>query len=480
VSLDPERAAAACLFPSFHGIRAPDWIRSWLERGIGGVVLFARNVDSRGQLSALTGELRAERPDVLVAIDEEGGDVTRLEADTGSSYPGNSALGAVDDVELTERVAAAMGSDLAAVGVNVDLAPVADVNSNRENPIIGVRSFGSDPALVARHVAAFVVGLQGVGVAACAKHFPGHGDTEVDSHLELPVVAADRDTLEQRELPPFRAAVEAGVRSIMTAHISLPAIDSAPATLSRAVLQGLLREELGFAGVVITDALEMRGVSASVGVEEGAVRAIEAGADALCLGGDLGDDETSAVHGAIVGALRSGRLAEGRLAEAAGRVAELASWGSHQRPRRAEDSEVGMTAARRALEADGPAAITRPALVVELRPPASIAAGEAKHGLGEAIRDRAPSTEVVTLREAPDDPAALARSSDGQLVVVLRDAHRHAWQRETTEALVAAADGAIVVETGLPLWRPGGSTPYLATHGTGRVNFQAAAERLTG
>src|SRR5262249_50134167 len=239
------RLALGCLFPGFPGLEPPDWVRRRLADGLGGVVLYAWNVESAEQVSGLTEALRAERRDVLVAIDEEGGDVTRLDAATGSSYPGAAALGVIDDTDLTEAVAAAMGNDLAAVGVNFDLAPVADVNSNPSNPIIGIRSFGATPELVARHVAAFVHSLQEAGVAACAKHFPGHGDTEADSHLELPTIKVDRDTLAARELVPFRAAIEAGARSIMTAHIVVPALDGRPATTSSAILTGLLRDELG-------------------------------------------------------------------------------------------------------------------------------------------------------------------------------------------------------------------------------------------
>jgi len=256
------RAAATCLFPSFDGATAPDWALRWLERGLGGVVLFARNIESPDQVSALARSLRAEHCDLLIATDEEGGDVTRLESRTGSSYPGNWALGVVDDTALTEQVAASIAGELAAVGINYDFAPVADVNSNAANPVIGIRSFGSEPALVARQVAAFVTGLQGQGVAACAKHFPGHGDTSQDSHLELPVVAGDLD----EALEPFRAAIAAGVRSVMTAHVRVPSLDDEQATLSPRILQELLREELGFAGVAITDALEMRAVSATVGI----------------------------------------------------------------------------------------------------------------------------------------------------------------------------------------------------------------------
>jgi beta-N-acetylhexosaminidase len=467
-----ERLAAACLFPGFAGLTLSDELRDWLEQGLGGVVLFSRNVRDREQLTALTAGLRAERPDLLVGIDEEGGDVTRLEAVAGSSYPGNHALGAVDDLELTEQVAAAMGSDLAGVGINLDLAPVADVNTNPQNPVIGVRSFGAGAELVARHVAAFVLGLQRVGVAACAKHFPGHGATEQDSHHELPTVS---DGLENA-LPPFRAAVVAEVRCVMTAHIRVPQFGEAPATLNREILRGLLRGDLRFSGLVMTDALEMRAVSASVGVEEGAVLALEAGADALCLGHDF---PPGSVQRALVEAVRTGRLDEGRLREAAGRVSETARWASRAAPDRSARRDVGAAAARRALAIDGRVALTRPPLVIELSPRPSIAAGEAGRGFGESIRSRVPATEVVRLGEAPPDAAALLDGHAGrQLVVAVRDAHRYAWQRAVAEALLERAGDGVVVETGLPSWRPEAATGYVATHGAGRVNLDAAAALL--
>src|SRR5688572_17459216 len=321
---DLERLAAACLHPSFPGHTVPAWVDRWLERGLGGITLFAYNVRDDEQLAALTTALRERQPELLVSIDEEGGDVTRLEADRGSSYPGNLALGVVDDPELTEQVASAIGADLARVGVNLNLAPVADVNSNPRNPVIGVRSFGSEPGLVARHVAAFVRGLQRQGVAACAKHFPGHGDTAVDSHQELPVVGGDLAAA----LEPFRAAIAAGVQAVMTGHLLVPALDDVPATVSPRLLTGLLREELGFGGLVLTDALEMGAISGGIGVEEGAVRALAAGADALCLGHDLHEEAVEAVHAAILAAVGDGRLAVARLAEAAARVSAVAGWTS--------------------------------------------------------------------------------------------------------------------------------------------------------
>jgi len=460
------RAAATCLFPSFDGVSAPDWLRRWLGRGLGGVVLFGRNIKSPDQLLSLTRSLRSEHGDLLVATDEEGGDVTRLEARTGSSYPGNWALGVVDDITLTEEVAASIAGELAAVGINFDFAPVADVNSNPDNPVIGIRSFGSEPAVVSRHVAAFVSGLQRQGVAACAKHFPGHGDTSQDSHLELPVV--DGDPAEALE--PFRAAIAAGARSVMTAHVRVPALDDEQATLSPRILQELLREELGFAGVAITDALEMRAVSTTVGIEEGAVRALAAGADALCLGAEVDDGLVEATHGAIMEAVMSGPLAEGRLHEAAGRVAELAVW-ARKPSADAIRRELGAEVARRALEVRGDIRISGSPLVVELRPSASIAAGEAQHGLGDVLE----ASETVVLFGGEQAPVP---ASDGRpIVIVVRDAHRHEWERKAVERLLAAASEAVVVEVGLPVWRPE-RTPWIATQGSGRANLEAAAGAL--
>jgi beta-N-acetylhexosaminidase len=462
-----ERLAAGCLLAGFAGPTVPEWLRGWLEAGLGGVVLFARNVESPAQVAELTAGLRAERPELVVAIDEEGGDVTRLEAATGSSYPGSWALGVVDDLALTESVAAAIGADLAAAGVNVNMAPVADVNSNPLNPIVGIRSFGPDAELVARHVGAFVTGLQRTGVAACAKHFPGHGDTQEDSHLELPTVERDEETMAAMLLP-FRAAIEAGTRAVMTAHIRVAGLDDAPATLSRPVIGDLLRGDLGFTGVVVTDALEMRAVSATVGAAEGAVRALEAGADALCLGHDLRPEK---IHAAIVDAVRSERLAEERVREAAARVRDLA--GATLEPA-TQSPDVGLEAARRALFVDGDVALRRPPLVVELAPESSIAAGGANHGLVDALRDAV----LVSLQGAPLDARALLAEHYGrQLVVVVRDAHRHTWERVAAQALLEAAPDGVLVEVGVPVWRPDG-VDYIATHGQGRVNLEAAAERL--
>jgi beta-N-acetylhexosaminidase len=433
-----DEAANACIFPSFPGDVPPDWIRRFLAAGGGGIVLFAYNVPTRERLRALCDALRSERADVLLAIDEEGGDVTRLEWQTGSSYPGGSALGTVDDLALTEAVAASIGAELADAGVNWNLAPVADVNVPA-NPVIGTRAFGSDPSLVARHVSAYVRGVESRGVAACAKHFPGHGSTEQDSHLELPSLVGDVE----HGLLPFRAAIEAGVHSIMTAHVRVREL---PATLDPEIVGGLLREELRFDGVVMADALEMKGVSATFGVERSAVLALEAGVDALCVGHDLGEESVVAIRAALVAS-----VGEERLREAAGRVARLAEW---SRPRAGSvDRAVGADAARRALLVEGDVGGAR--TIVELRPVANIAAGEPEHRLDGAI----------VVREGEPVPPAD--------VFVVRDAHRHAWMREAADVA-----GSVVVETGLPVWRPARARGYLATNGGSRASLDAAAELL--
>ncbi|NEB79746.1 glycoside hydrolase family 3 protein, partial [Streptomyces sp. SID14478] len=322
------RNALTVLQPGFPGTTAPDWLLRRLGEGLASVGLFGRNIQTPDQVAALTAQLKAERGDLLVAIDEESGDVTRLEVRTGSSFPGNHALGAVDDVDLTRGVAFELGRRLAECGVNLNWAPSADVNANPDNPVIGVRSFGADTGLVARHTAAYVEGMQSAGVAACTKHFPGHGDTGVDSHHDMPLIDVGLDVLHERDLAPFRAAIAAGTRAVMSAHILVPALDpDRPATLSRRILTGLLREELGYDGLIVTDGMEMQAISSTYGIERGSVLAIAAGADAICVGGGLNDDETvTRLRDALVAAVRSGDLPEERLADAAARVRALAEW----------------------------------------------------------------------------------------------------------------------------------------------------------
>jgi beta-N-acetylhexosaminidase len=483
-----ERAAMTVLQPGFAGTAPPGWLRKALADGLGGVVLFARNIASPDQTAALVAAIRDDNPRAVVAIDEEGGAVTRLEAATGSSWPGNLALGVADDESLTRHVARQIGRLVAAAGVTLDYAPVVDVNADPRNPVIGVRSFGSDPEAVSRQAAAWVEGLQSAGVAACAKHFPGHGDTVADSHLELPTVLASRDVLDRRDLPPFRAAINAGVRAVMCGHLLVPALDDVPATLSRAVLTGLLRDELGFGGVVVTDAIEMKAVAALHEPGEIAVRALSAGADAVCVGVSTpGGESVYALRDAIVQAVREGRLAWERLAEAAGRVLALAAWHAGQAQARAEAASdaaegLGLAAAAAALRSVGAAdaaevPVLRAApLVVRLAARQSQAVGRATPlGIAGALAEALPGTIAVDI--AAGDELPDLSGAGRPVVIAVHDAVRHDWMRRLIADAVLARPDAIVVETGVP-GSPAGRV-YLATHGNSTASARAAARWLT-
>ncbi|MER5729731.1 glycoside hydrolase family 3 protein [Streptomyces sp. NPDC002138] len=483
------RDALAVLQPGFEGTTAPAWVLRLVGEGLTSVGLFGRNIVSPEQLSALTAELRAVRDDVLVAIDEEGGDVTRLEVRGGSSFPGNLALGAVDDTTLTRDVARELGRRLAECGVNLNWAPSADVNSNPDNPVIGVRSFGADTDLAARHTAAYVEGLQAAGVAACTKHFPGHGDTNVDSHHAMPRIDADLDTLYARELVPFKAAIAAGTKAVMSAHILVPALDpTRPATLSPQILTGLLRKELGYDGLIITDGMEMQAIAATYGIERGTVLAIAAGADAICVGGGLCDEATVlGLRDALVEAVREGALPEERLADAAARVRALATWtrqareavapGAHQE---GSAPGIGLEAARRALRVSGtPVPVTAP-YVATLAPAPNMAVGdETPWGVAAALAELLPGTAAGEFGEDAPVAEILAAAGARTVVAVVRDAHRHPWMAAALDALVAARPDTVVVEMGLPRERARGAF-HIATHGASRVCGQAAAEVIAG
>jgi beta-N-acetylhexosaminidase len=250
-----------------------------------GFILFARNVAEPAQVLDLNRELQSllpERVPPLLSVDQEGGRVLRIK---NTRWPAMRTVGNLDHPATTRRVAAAMATELRAMGFNLNFAPVADVDSNPRNPVIGDRSFGRDPARVAEQVVTFSAGLQSQGIIACVKHFPGHGDTDVDSHKALPVVDKDLYDLQNVELVPFRAAVEAGIGMVMTSHVLFPALDDDhPATMSRKVLHRLLRKDLGYDGVVISDDLEMKAVRGRWRIEQVLDRASRASVDLFCIG----------------------------------------------------------------------------------------------------------------------------------------------------------------------------------------------------
>lgn len=290
-----------------------------VDLGVGGYTVFGGNVDST---LALVSELKEEAPQpLLVSSDLERGLGQQLEG--GTVFPTQMAVGATGSHDLAFAMGWSTGREALEAGVDLVFSPVADVATEPDNPIIGVRSFGGDAEAVASMTEAFVRGCQQAGAAATAKHFPGHGDTRLDSHIELPTVEASRDIIESRELVPFRSAVDSGVRAVMTAHVSYPELtgDDTPATLSRTIMTDMLRFDLGFEGVLITDALLMGAISKRYGRDEAALMALDAGVDILLMPED--------VEGTIEGlrdAVREGRLSESRLDESLERIDELHRW----------------------------------------------------------------------------------------------------------------------------------------------------------
>jgi beta-N-acetylhexosaminidase len=465
---------------SFAGPILPPWAARLLEDGLGSVCLFGSNIPSYAGVRALSDAVHAAGGDVLVATDEEGGDVTRLHTAEGSPFPGNAALGAVDDLPLTRRVAASIGNLLVAAGVDLDLAPVVDVNSDPRNPVIGVRSFGADPVLVARHTTAYVEGLQSAGVGACAKHFPGHGDTAVDSHLGLPTVEVGLDVLLARELVPFAAAVRAGTLAVMTSHVLLPALDAhRPATLSPTVL-GLLRGELGFEGLLVSDAVDMAGASAGRGEPAAAVLALAAGCDLVCLGADKDEAGHIAVLDAIVQAVEDGSLPEQRLAEAAGRVVAAArtvrGW---SRADAVAGDDPGLEAARRALHVDRALPDLTGAVVLRVRTGSNVAVGDVPWGLpadGAVLAGRA----MVDVRETSTAADVLRQVGTAPVVALVRQPHRHRWVLDMLHELAAARPELVVVEMGWPGESQLPGAAVVRTYGASAASGLALDELLAG
>jgi beta-N-acetylhexosaminidase len=307
-SLPLEEKIGQMLFVGFHGYTAPEHILEWLRIGkIGGVILFARNIHTPEQVEALTKSLHtAAKHPILIAIDQEGGTVARLRSGYTES-PGAMALGAADDSELTERVSGVLATELRALGINWNLAPAIDITHNIHNPSVGTRSIGTDPEHVAKHAVAQINGFQSNGVAATAKHFPGKANTPVDPHVELPVIEGKLEQMWETDLVPFRAASEAGIASIMITHVQFKDIEPVyPSTMSPRIIRGLLRERIGYKGLVTTDCMEMKAVTNKYGPGESAVYAAIAGANTTLFSHTREYQEE--VYTALIEAARSGRI----------------------------------------------------------------------------------------------------------------------------------------------------------------------------
>jgi len=448
---------------------------------VGGLVLFERNVGAPGELAQLTAAAQAAvtdggDPPLIISIDQEGGRVTRLRQARGyTEWPSPMALGATGDPENARLVAEALGRELLAEGINMDLAPVLDVNSNPRNPVIGTRSFGSDPRRVAAFGVAFIGGLQDVGVMAVGKHFPGHGDTGIDSHVSLPVVAHDRGRLEAVEFLPFRAAIEAGVAGIMSAHVTFPAVDPTPglpATLSQKVMTGLLRDEMGYEGLLLTDSLEMGALAQSgYPVPAAAVASLAAGADLLCI--SHGFTVHRQVHAALVQAVGQGEIPMARLDAAVRRVLQAkdqygllagsgpVTWARGQGPagvggdeaaslsRRVAEQAITVLRDRERLLPLGSRAGNRPLLVVELASRGDFVSGALRPVVADHLV-RALQAEGLVLPEDIDDEnmGEVLRQARGKTVILaVANVVRHPTEVDLVEALVGAHVPLVVITT---------------------------------
>jgi len=474
--MELDSTIGARLLLTFEGNEAPpELLERIAAQRPAGVTLFRHlNAGSPAQLRALTAQLQAaaraaDLPALLICADQEAGQLRAIAGTT--PFAGNLALGAVGDPALARRVGETLGRELAACGVNVNYAPVCDVNVNPANPVIGARSFGELPAKVAALAGALTAGLQAAGVAATAKHFPGHGDTAADTHHALAALPHSRARLEAVELPPFRAAIAAGARLVMSGHLAVPALTGVatlPATMAAPILRELLREQLGFSGVTVTDSLNMGALGQAEDLLDTCERAAAAGSDLLLL--QHGHIQETAVYERLLAAARAGRLDAGELAAAAGRVRELQRWVAAQpqpelavigcEAHRALAAELARRAItlvrneRRLLPLRLPAD-ARVAVVVPR--PADLTLADTssyeRADLAAAVRRFHPSAEGHAVEANPsDDEIAQLRAGlrECDLVIV---ATINAWQQPGQAALVRAllADGLPTVVAALRL-----------------------------
>ncbi|MFQ4147703.1 glycoside hydrolase family 3 N-terminal domain-containing protein [Arthrobacter sp. LAPM80] len=490
---DLPRLINSVILPGFVGTTAPPWLVRALENGLAGVVYFGHNIDpdAPGQVSSLSAAIRAANPDAVIGVDEEGGNVTRLQARDGSTIPGAAVLGALNDPAITTAAGRVIGRLCRDAGINLTIAPVADVNTNPLNPVIGVRAFGADTALVSAHTAAAVTGIQELRVAACAKHFPGHGDTVADSHMDTARVELTMAEMTEFHLPPFKAATDAGVASMMSAHIIIPELGEAPATLNPAAAR-LLRD-MGFDGVLITDALDMAAVRVTVGPGEGGVLALLAGNDLLCVGNPLNayttgrDDESCyvEVYDALFEAVVSGRLPVEVLRRAAARTQALARWSAGEIVGGTHDDVDWVSVAARACRVDALGAASlraTPVLtgsgvvtLVDARTGHNMAAGPTENFIATALAGYAVTEFNAVELSSAELEVALMQARGAVLVIV--DSMASPKQQESLELVFATAPAAVCINAGLA---PVAPTTHAAIHchGFSKVTAEAVISLL--
>ena len=474
-------AQVVCIgFEGTTGVDAP--LERLAQLGIRAVILFARNAGPRSQIQDLTSAVQSALADdapALIGVDQEGGAVERLH-DGVVALPSMMALGATHDVELARRAGRRLGADLRELGVNCDFAPVLDLALEPRNTVIGTRAFGDDPRVVSQLGVAFARGLRESGVIAVGKHFPGHGGTDVDSHVALPEVDVDEATLRARDLVPFGDAIAAKIPALMTAHVVLRALDaSGAATFSAPLLGTLLRDELGFEGVVFSDCLEM--AAAGTGAPAQAPRALAAGVDCLLVSHRL--DVGEAIIAEVSRAVESGALAYERLAEAAARMRRLR--GAIGAPDQYhDDAQIGSEIARKAIH------VLRGTVALAPRAPVTVVSFEAAEpaSLSGALRRRGHKSEMMRVALDPDDAdlellaMVLRDLGDRQIVIVMRRAHLHERQADAVARLLSGAPDAILISAREPYDSAlfAQARNVACTYNDTAVSIDALADVMTG
>lgn len=465
----------------FQGTSASPEIKKLIrEHHVGGIILFGRNIGTPEEVLKLTTQLQIEAKNagheypLLICIDQENGVVRRLGEGT-TVFPGAMTLGATGNPENAYVIGAATGRELKALGINWNLAPVVDVNNNPDNPVIGVRSFGEDPHQVARFGIEAMKGMQDVGVITTLKHFPGHGDTAVDSHLDLPTIAHSMERLEKVELVPFKKGIEQGADTIMSAHVYFPAIEpqeNVPGTLSRSVITGLLREKLGFDGVVTTDCMEMNAIADTIGTAQGGVEAIKAGID-LVMVSHLHTRHLETLT-AVEEAVESGYIEKNLIDAAYDRVMKLKkkylSWSDidesatvpslvGSKKHEYEALEVYRQGVTVVENKDGflPLANEKSVLVVSIENSATMQVEDKKYSafrLGEAIQEYQPNAVIFklsnpTIEEEKLELLEMAKGYDSIIIGTLTAA-QDPQQIELVEMLQQVNSNLVVVATRSP------------------------------
>lgn len=464
-----ESAILSTFSPGFGGTSIPEWIKPWLENGLGSVTLFASNTPNFEATFDLITQLRSYNPQVLVSIDEEGGDVTRLFVREGSRYPTPALLGQCDDEELTMRSYNSMGRILKDLGIDITYAPVADVVACENNPIVGVRSFGMSTDVVTRHVVAAVRGLQNAGIGACVKHFPGHGAVLEDSHHDLPRIRSTFSDYESHHIRPFIEAFKSSVSMVMLGHLIVESLDpKLPASLSPKLIKEYLRGTLGFNGLVVTDALDMGAIGGPTKIHESALKALVAGADLLCFSG-MGDQSqfVASSLARVSQAIENGELGLDSLEEQVGRVK---NWKHPKVVELLVRKEIDVRELIQGFEISGSVELSsEPINVVEIGTKPTIAAGDVSWGIHRELRMAGIACDI----HASDSQSL----SSKRLVVAFRDAYRDEALLATLNNLVLRHPNAIFIDMGWPT-REFSPKNLIRAFGSSAVISQAVAAQI--